>query len=163
MVNDSFAGGVPAGASNGLGNLADELAEAWDDEEGDEEEPDMNFQEAPKDAETTRDSGVDVSVSPVQQSSSNLSPPKLTKAHRRQGSEYDGSEYGSDSDLDATGIPPALLTRMDMIDSLARRGAENNGTERDGVVKRVIDGLRDLGAQSGVEGGATRFEFPPTQ
>ncbi|EHK99244.1 hypothetical protein M7I_4930 [Glarea lozoyensis 74030] len=46
---------------------------------------------------------------------------------------------------------------MDQVESLARRGTENNGTESDGVVKRVIEGLKDLGGQSGVEGGASRL------
>ena len=63
--------------------------------------------------------------------------------------------------MDSPGIPPALATRMDMVESLARRGIENNGSDRDGVVKRVIDSLKDLGVQSGVEGGATRYTSYP--
>jgi hypothetical protein len=141
---------------NGLGNLADELAEAWDDDEVDEE-PDMNFQEIPAEAET-RDSGVDVAESPAVKETKpvNLTPPTNGRNHRRQGSDYDGSDYGGDSDMDSPGIPPGLVARMDTIESLARRGTEANGSDRDGVVKRVVDGLRDLGSQSGVEGGATR-------
>ncbi|KAH8663528.1 hypothetical protein BGZ60DRAFT_379370 [Tricladium varicosporioides] len=46
---------------------------------------------------------------------------------------------------------------MDQVEALARRGTESNGTDRDGVVKRVIEDLKDLGGQSGVEGGATRL------
>ena len=157
---DVFSSGGAA-PSNGLGNLADELADAWDEEEGEDEEPDMNFQEGGDGEEggVTRDSGVDVTSSPVQASSkpNNLTPPAATRGHRRQPSEYDGSDYGGDSDLDSPGIPPGLQSRMDMVESLARRGTENNGTERDGVVGRVIEGLKDLGGQSGVEGGATRF------
>lgn len=156
-----FSSGGAAAASNGLGNLADELADAWDDGEGDEddEEPDMNFQEGGDEGGVTRDSGVDVTSSPVQAQSklSNLTPPTATRGHRRQTSEYDGSDYGGDSDLDSPGITPGLQSRMDMVESLARRGTENNGTDRDGVVNRVIEGLKDLGGQSGVEGGATRF------
>jgi hypothetical protein len=49
------------------------------------------------------------------------------------------------------------VAKMDIVESLARRGTEANGSDRDGVVKRVVDGLRDLGSQSGVEGGATRY------
>jgi hypothetical protein len=162
--------------SNGLGNLADELADAWGDEEEDAEddeydgEPEMNFQEVKEEADggQTRDSGVDVTSSPVEGSlkPSGLFPPTGGKGHRRQPSEYDGSDYGGDSDLESPGIPPGLVSRMDMVESLARRGMENNGTDRDGVVKRVIEGLKDLGGQSGVEGGATRcvfsFPLPPT-
>ena len=158
---DVFSSGGAAPLSNGLGNLADELADAWDDDEadGEDEEPDMNFQEVRQEGETTRDSGVDVTSSPVQPAAkpTNLSPPTAGRGHRRQPSEYDGSDYGGDSDLESPGMPPGLVSRMDMVESLARRGAENNGTDRDGVVKRVIDGLKDLGGQSGVEGGATRY------
>ena len=162
---DVFSGGGQGAPSNGLGNLADELADAWDDEEGegDDEEPDMNFQEGGEDGGeeggVTRDSGVDVTSSPVQAASkpNNLTPPMVSRGHRRQPSEYDGSDYGGDSDMDSPGIPPGLQSRMDMVESLARRGTENNGTDRDGVVNRVIEGLKDLGGQSGVEGGATRF------
>jgi len=156
-----FSSGGPAPASNGLGNLADELADAWEedeDEEGDEE-PDMNFQEVRQEVEPTRDSGVDVTSSPVEAPSkpTNLTPPMAGgRGHKRQPSEYDGSDYGGDSDMESPGMPPGLVARMDLVESLARRGAENNGTDRDGVVQRVIDGLKDLGGQSGVEGGATR-------
>jgi hypothetical protein len=50
---------------------------------------------------------------------------------------------------------------MDEVESLARRGAENNGSSTDGTFKRVTDGLRDLGSQAGVEGGATRYVALP--
>lgn len=164
---DVFSSGGPAAPSNGLGNLADELADAWDDEEGDEEdgEPDMNFQEVGEEGEPTRDSGVDVAGSPVEAplKSANLTPPTVGgRGHRRQPSEYDGSDYGGDSDMDSPGMPPGLVARMDMVESLARRGTEDNGTDRDGVVKRVIEGLKDLGGQSGVEGATTRFVPSPS-
>ena len=154
------SGGAPA-AGNGLGNLADELADAWDEDELEEEdeEPDMNFQNTR--GEPTRDSGVDVeSSSPVETTakSGNLTPPAAAgRGHRRMRSEYDGSDYGGDSDLESPGIPHGLVARMDQVESLARRGTENNGTEMDGVVKRVVGGLKDLGGQSGVEGGASRY------
>jgi hypothetical protein len=168
MGTDVFSSGGPAAASNGLGNLADELADAWGDEEEDEE-PDMNFQNMVEededrdelDREPQRDSGVDVASSPVQAPSKpmNLTPPMPNsgRGHRRQTSDYDGSDYGGDSDLDSPGMPTGLVARMDMVESLARRGTENNGTDRDGVVLRVIESLKDLGGQSGVEGSATRF------
>jgi len=156
-----FSSGGPQAASNGLGNLADELADAWDDEEGEDEEgePDMNFQEVREEGEPTRDSGVDVTSSPVKvPSAANLTPPQIQgRGHRRAQSDYDGSDYGGDSDLESSGMPPGLVARMDMVESLARRGTESNGTDRDGVVSRVVEGLKDLGGQSGVEGGATRY------
>jgi hypothetical protein len=161
-IEEFGSGGGPA--ANGLGNLADELAEAWDDDEADEE-LDMNFQEIPAETDTTRDSGVDVTESPAKKETKpvNLTPPTNGKVHRRQGSDYDGSDYGDDSDMDSPGMPPGLVAKMDIVESLARRGTEANGSDRDGVVKRVVDGLRDLGSQSGVEGGATRYhtcDFP---
>ena len=159
---DVFSSGGPAAASNGLGNLADELADAWDDGEGDEDEnePDMDFQEGVGPSGSTRHGGADITSSPAQAVSTSeiLTPPTLTtRGHRRQNCEYDGSDYGEDSDLDSPGMPPGLQSRMDMVESLARRGTESNGTDSDGVVKRVIEGLKDLGGQSGVEGGASRF------
>jgi hypothetical protein len=155
----NVGGGAP---SNGLGSLADELADAWgDDEEGDDdEEPDLNFQEAAEEGEgeMPRDSGVDVTSSTQEQpsKSSHLTTPVLSKNHRRQPSEYDGSDYGGGSDMESPGMPPGLVSRMDMVESLARRGTEHTGGEQDNVVKRVVEGLKDLGGQSGVEGGASR-------
>jgi hypothetical protein len=159
MGIDVFSsGGAPP--ANGLGNLADELADAWDEDEADEE-PDMNFQEMPKEMETTRDSGVDVTEPVVQNIAKivHLAPAPAAKGrnhHKRKESEYDGSDWGGDSDLETHGISPGLVARMDQIESLARRGTETNGTDTDNVVKRVVDGLRDLGSQSNVEGHATR-------
>lgn len=161
----SSGGAAPA---NGLGNLADELADAWgDDEEGEDgdEEPDMNFQEGKEDWEIIRDSGVDVTSSPTQPpppKCATLTPPTTFtggRGHRRQPSDYDGSDYGGDSDLESPGMPPALVARIDQVEGLARRGTEDNGGDRDGVVKRVVEGLKDLGGQSGVEGGSTRYTF----
>lgn len=147
-------------ALNSLGNLADELADAWDDGDGDEddEEPDMNFQEAGEAVGMTRDGGVDVPYSPVQAllKPSSLTP-TITRGHRKQPSEYDGSDYGGDSDWESPGIPSGLQSRMDTIESLARQGTEKTGTDKDGVLYRVTEGLKDLGGQTGVENGATRF------
>jgi hypothetical protein len=159
--NSTGIGAISNGgeSGSGLGNLADELADAWDDDEAEaeDEELDMNFQEMPTEVEATRDSGVDVAESPEQTPKPiNLIPSLNGRHHRRKGSEYDGSDYGDDSDMDTAGMPPGLLANIDVVESLARRGSEKNGTDRDDVVKRVVDGLRDLGSQSGVEGGATR-------
>jgi hypothetical protein len=46
---------------------------------------------------------------------------------------------------------------MAEIESLARRGIENNGSENDHVIKRVVETLRDLGSQSGIENNAMRL------
>lgn len=158
------------GGGGGLGNLADELADALSDGEDDEYyddntgAPDVSFdvQEAGTDGvEGQRDSGVDVDPSPKHLThSKNMSlslPSPNHGRHRRAGSEYDGSEYGSESDLDSPSMPPSLVAKIDAVESLARRGTENNGSQTDGVFTRVTDSLRDLGSQSGVEGGATRY------
>jgi hypothetical protein len=108
-----------------------------------------------------RDSGVAMpSSSPSAQSGDRLSPQNVAKVrrHARQRSLYDGSDYGDDSDLESNeGISPGLESRMAAIESLARRGIEENGSLNDGVVKRVADQLKDLGSQSGIENGATRY------
>lgn len=164
----------------GLGNLADELGE-WgsEDEEMDSEfgeELDHTHGELPDigtavehDGSTgvhgavnlngVRDSGVAMQSSPSAQSKATLSPSAAIKSkkHSRQRSLYDGSDYGDDSDLDNEGITPALESRMAAIESLARRGIEENGSAADEVVKRVTEHLRDLGSQIAIENGATRY------
>lgn len=78
--------------------------------------------------------------------------------HRRHESQYDGSDYGNDSDLEeAADISPSLEGQMAEIESLARRGMENNGSENDHVIKRAVEALRDLGGQSGIENNAMRY------
>lgn len=149
-----------------MGNLADELADAFseygeDDEvnedthdgiEGDSVADGQNGHEAAADG--ARDSGVDVNGGLNKDSLSVLSPPR--KGHPRKASDYDGSEYGSESDLDASGMPPSLVAKIDAVESLARRGTENYGGSEDEVFNRVTEGLRDLGSQSSVEGSASR-------
>ena len=173
-----FDGGRDNG--EGLGNLADELGE-WgsedeemDSEFGEELEPPQNNAAyigtaVEHDGSTgahgvvnlngVRDSGVALQSSPSAQSRARLSPSAAIKAkkHTRQRSLYDGSDYGDDSDLDNEGITPALESRMAAIESLARRGLEENGSASDEVVKRVTDQLRDLGSQIAIENGATRY------
>jgi hypothetical protein len=163
-----------------MGNLADELGE-WGSED---EEIDSEFGEGldhshedaayigtavEHDGSTgvhgvvsptgVRDSGVALQSSPLTPSRATLSPSAAIKAkkHSRQRSLYDGSDYGDDSDLDSDGITPALESRMAAVESLARRGLEENGSASDEVVKRVTDQLRDLGSQIGIENGATRY------
>lgn len=165
----------------GLGNLADELGE-WgsEDEEMESEygeELEHTHEELPDigtavehDGSTgahgtvnlngVRDSGVALQSSPSTQSKATLSPSAAIKSkkHSRQRSLYDGSDYGDDSDLDSEGITPALESRMAAIESLARRGIEENGSATDEVVKRVTEHLRDLGSQIAIENGATRLK-----
>lgn len=164
--SNGFGNGVGSESSNGLGNLADELAEAFDEDEdlgaggqlpgfqydgvGDEQNGDSVHEFCkftPPPSPSTRER----SLSPPKQ-------PTRLKHHRRQNSQYDGSDYGDDSDLEgADGISPALETRMAAIEHLARRGTEANGSDLDDVVQRVVDYLKDLGSQSNIENGASRL------
>ncbi len=159
-----------AGGGGGLGNLADELADMLSDEEDGEDEyydndgaPDirLDLQDGAvrpgKDA--GRDSGIEVESPGTARTpkAMTLSPPLPSrKGHRRAPSEYDGSEYGSESDLDSPGMPPSLVVKIDAVESLARRGVEKNGSPSDEAFQRVTEGLRDLGSQSNVESSATR-------
>lgn len=169
-----FDGG---GDSNGLGNLADELGDWDEEEEGLDEEfgeeleiPQDGFPDIGTAVEHDGSFGVDNAVNingvrdsgVVMQSSSptRLSPGSAVKVrkHIRQRSLYDGSDYGEDSDLENEGVSPALESRMAAIESLARRGTEENGSASDQVVKRVTEQLRDLGSQIAIENGATRLK-----
>jgi hypothetical protein len=157
----------------GLGSLADELGGWSGDEDGDEflEEEEGEFEDR---KEQERDSGIDVASSPPhlgQQRSPSatnpngklLSPAETAseKGRRRKGlasESYDGSEYGSESDLEQTELVSATLeARLSVVEALARRGMEENGSEGDRVISRVTESLKDLGGQSGIESGATRY------
>ena len=168
--SSSMDGGGCGGG--GLGSLADELADAWDEDgEGEEdvsgyqdghENGQLGDQEPQSDSESmpARDRG-GTSQDTSSDERAKLSPAKQRikmGRHKRQESHYDGSDYGNNSDLEEPGdISPSLETRMGWIESLARRGTEENGSSNDHVVNRVIESLRDLGGQSGIENGATRY------
>ncbi|KAI1798586.1 hypothetical protein F4811DRAFT_547964 [Daldinia bambusicola] len=163
-LNELSGGGM--GQDNGLGNLADELADALSGsgeeeyyEDGEERSQLGDRDQALNDG--VRDSGVDVESQPDHREKTKHTslgiPSPPGRGHRRTGSAYDGSEYGSESDLESPGMPPSLVARIDAVESLARRGTENNGSPSDGVFRRLTDGLRDLGSQSGVEGSTTRL------
>lgn len=156
-----------AGGGGGLGNLADELADAWEQEEegygyasGQESARTGSQQMDPSDGEDAYTPSVRNvrSGSPSADSSARNKLRALhLRHHRRQESHYDGSDYGNDSDLDETAdISPALESQMADIESLARRGIENNGSENDHVIQRTVEALRDLGSQSGIENSAMR-------
>lgn len=189
--HSSPAHNFDGGGDGGLGNLADELGDVWDeDEEGVEgeymDEIDLPQEEAngigvaldhdgslgvdtSPTANGVRDSGVAMqSLSPSGDSKATLSPQTAAKQagrrHQRQRSLYDGSDYGDDSDLEANeGISAGLERQMAAVESLARRGLEQNGSASDQVVKRVIERLRDLGSQTSIESGATRYINCPSQ
>lgn len=149
---------------NGLGNLADELAEIWDDDgPGEPEEGGLETKVDGMDAiQNGEDScNVDASVktSPILRNPS--SPPssptkrRSRPKHRRQFSRYGETDYGSGCDAEGDKDTP-LSAQMVDIESLARQGMEASGSEPDPTVQRVANSLRDLGSQAHLENGATR-------
>jgi hypothetical protein len=160
----------------GLGNLADELADAWEQEQeggygyasGQEigNIPADSQHRDHSDSEDGYHMGTRTPSSGYSSERASLHPPKPKTRngghrHRRHESQYDGSDYGNDSDLEeAADISPSLEMQMAEIESLARRGIENNGSENDYVIARVVEALRDLGGQSGIENNAMRYESP---
>ena len=169
MAIFSSGGAGGTGGAGGLGNLADELADMLSDEEDEYYEndgsPEITFDlqngGAQQGKDAPRDSGIEVEspgTKPASNTNMTLSPPALNrKGHRRAQSDYDGSEYGSESDLDSPGMPPSLVAKIDAVETLARRGTEKTGSAADDTFQRVTEGLRDLGSQANVEGGATRY------
>ncbi|EEP81812.1 predicted protein [Uncinocarpus reesii 1704] len=169
------------GDAGGLGSLADELANAWDDDG-------YGYGYGEDDASGLQDGEVMVSLDGVDSSApgngtyiesihdmgigmgsgmshgasdsehDQLMPPKQRLRgqlrHRRHESLYDGSDYGNDSDLeDAGDIPPGLEARMSGIDDLVR-WSKGDGNE---VIDQFISLLRELGGQSGIENSTTRL------
>jgi len=159
-------------------SLADELG-GWDEEDDDDEERFDEDASLPNGIhEQERDSGIDVASSPhiknstttttaaVLPSANVISPtPPATsqdaknKRYRScKPSDYDGSGYGSESDLETTDLISASLeARLAAVEAMARRGMEDNGSEGDKVVSRFTERLKDLGGLMGVEQGATRL------
>ena len=170
-------GGGGGGGGGGLGNLADELADAWEEEEeggygygyasGQETgggPTDSHHQplDDRSDGDDDYDMGARTPSSGYSMEHNSLHPPRQKPRgggarHRRNESQYDGSDYGNDSDLEEANISPSLEGQMAEIESLARRGIENNGSENDHVINRAVEALRDLGGQSGIENNAMRY------
>ena len=167
-------GGV-TNTDNGLGSLADELAEAWDEDGEVEEGVSGNHMDGQDNTNNghqendhtqldhRRDKEV-VTSSSIQSEYRNgllsLAKPVSRQKSRRKTTarSYEGSDYGSDFDLEDSGdIPPSLEIRMSAVESLARQGLESNGSEADYVCARVASSLRDLSSQAGVESGVTRY------
>ena len=164
-----------AEAENGLGSLADELAEAWDeDDEADEgtsgiqrirDEPICNGhldgQETPEhDRPYQLEIGIALSPPLEQRPNGSSSPPKSVSRPRRprKGSQCDGSNYGDDSDPENIfGISSSLECRISSIESLVRQSTESNNDKTEDVIIRVAKVLKDLGSQAGLESGVTRF------
>ena len=145
-------------------SLADELG-GWNEDEYIEEEEEEEEEEGERatdeeDPERERDSGIDVTSSPPIKSSqangNTLTVPVRAKGHRRKDSDYDGSEYGSESDFEESQLVSASLeARLSAIESLARRGT-GNIVGQENLITRATEQFKDLGGQSGIETGVTR-------
>ena len=178
-TSEGFDDLVDPSNATGLGNLADELAEALEeeDEDGhelehgaleDRAEPICHDRSKENEHPKTKNCNqptVIASTLPVRTATSDLALkiPKqsLRFGHTRRRSQYDGSDYGSDSDLDDTnGFPASLEARIAAVESLAHRETEANRGNTDEIVPKLVDALKDLGSQSGVENRATRYVLP---
>ncbi|KAG0153357.1 hypothetical protein PDIDSM_5210 [Penicillium digitatum] len=149
-----FSGTVDTGGG-GLGNLADELADAWGEEEdgyGYASGQDISRAGSQQMGHSDGEEIYMQSAHSVRSRSPSLSPARDShnlsrnkhrathlRQHRRQESQYDGSDYGPDSDLEEADISPALENQLAEIESLARRGIENNGSESDRVIQRTVE------------------------
>ncbi|KAL2436705.1 hypothetical protein ABEF95_013356 [Exophiala dermatitidis] len=89
-----------------------------------------------------------------------------TSTHRRHESAYDGSDYGPESDVEAeeqddssSSLRPILRKRIRDIENLTRLSLnpEDALGEDGGIVKRTVQGLKDLGPQGNIEYGVTRL------
>ena len=158
---------------NGMGNLADELADAFSDssdgEQSDVDRPSHHF--AASRCEDKRIGGPgrtkpsdEDNTTPIKFERKTLghsleTPVQNGRGHQRSNVsnvDYDGSDYGSESDMDPGGMSPTLISKVDAVASLARRGTESYGTPEDDPFRKLTDGLRDLSSQSMVEGSASR-------
>lgn len=164
-----------------MDNLADELADAWD--ENGEEEPGSSFLDGLREGSiepvslhdeicsgnnvefhsvrspTTpvRKPGVDDSCSPTR-SAGNIRK-STSRQHREDESRCNGLNYTDDSDVEeAEVISPALARQMTNIEALARQCLNDDSvSEAGGVVLRTTVALQDLGPQSSIENGVTRM------
>lgn len=145
---------------NGLGNLADELAEAWDEEGEDEVEPrspDAQLNGHRELANGHITPPLLASPSSISNRIPSRSPNKAASRskYRRKPSQHGSSDYGSDPE-EVDGISPSLEAHMAAIEHLAQCETEANGSDVDNVISRVADSLRDLGSQSGMENSTSR-------
>ena len=190
MSSDGYPATAGEAGAGLEGNLADELADAWDEDEMDQsatyldtgDNPDdghVNPRSPSNDFHDLHDFGFGGPLSPLVRSGSpsptklhfnrqdhllapgRRSPKKGHRSHRqhqRANSVYDGSDYGDASDLEPEeGISPGLAARIADIEALARLGAGFNTIDSAEVIPRTITSLRDLGAQSSIENGASRL------
>ena len=116
----------------GLGNLADELADAWEQEDegydyasGQE----MGVAGSQQMEQSDEEDGYMQPARALRAQSPALNSPDRRnrlratqlRQHRRQESHYDGSDYGNDSDLDEADISPSLEIQISATSWLTAR------------------------------------------
>lgn len=162
-----------------MGNLADELADAWDDDAEDEagssflqglregsadpvslqEDKFADLHTVRSPTTPSRRPGLDDSFNSPTMSAGNIRR-NISKAHKRHSSWCDGEDDVNVRDVEeeVDGISPALAREMVHIEALASRGLDDDSvSEGGGVIFRTINSLKDLGAQASIENGATRM------
>ena len=161
-------------SDSALGNLADELASAFEEENEGDALP-LNVKRSIMDENnppvptmnglsTNQMITVPLSQGTRDRPRTLSSPSKVPHRpkHRREESPYNGSDCGDNSDLDAASvISPSLEARMAAVEFLASRGIEDNGNFANSAAARVASSLKDLPPQSGVENGTSRSVAPP--
>ncbi|CCU82494.1 hypothetical protein BGHDH14_bghG006435000001001 [Blumeria hordei DH14] len=153
-----FGSGGLHSSSTGLGNLADELADAWDEEECEDDSStifpeETNFNPA-------RDSGAEVSPPTFDPTSvthvTNIIPLLEKRPKKLPPNENDNGKDENQLPFELDGLPPGLIAKIDLLETLAQARSEEDEPEG-GVIRRLTELLKELGGQSRVESSATRL------
>ncbi len=171
-------GSIP-NEDDGLGNLADELAEAWDEDiHGEPEEEELGEQvdgtalvhDGQLDLSKRLGDSSDINTTAelmapsIWTTSSDPSSPTKRRSrpkNHRQFSRDGEFDHSNNSSADAN-INSPLIARMTSIEILACEGLESNGNGEDSIIERFANSLKDLGSQTGLENGATRSAEAPS-
>lgn len=141
--------------SNGLHNLADELAGMGEESEGDRAGRQSACSNGEESLQLGHRTNVSMSMDSHMRSSLRLSPDN--KGYCREMSKNYSSDFGDDCDLDEAPIfSPSLAAGMAPVETLALQGTAMNDSDVDKIVKRVADSLKELTPQSNLEQYATR-------
>lgn len=177
---------IDSGSAINLGNLADELADAFEDEDEDEEgrgednDDEHGFRDTASGSLYIRAEGMrhgqlkenvhplssndvpngpPISISPVRQNESDLTSSPLKQSSRPRHTRKP-SQYDRPDCGDDSDLEvshsPVLEARLADVDSLARQVIHVSGSDADEIVQRLADCLKDLGSQAGVENAAAR-------
>ena len=156
-VADEFGGFQER--TNGLGNLAEELADIWD------EDGERDPAQSPC-GEQVHSAGALPTVTSTLAGGHDESIALSDTAHDPSGSRHQESGLrpasldgdGSDSE-EASLFSATLEAGMTAVDNLVRQESDRDGTALDDVVCRLTDALRELPSQSGIENGTSRFDI----